>query len=51
MINIKSLIKQAAEMLVHSESPETDAYELAKFVFSCVSKSNCICYHQSNNHR
>lgn len=34
MINIKNLIKQAETQLIHSDSPETDAYEIAKFVFA-----------------
>ena len=34
MTNIKTLIKQSAERLKYSDSPETDALELAKFVFS-----------------
>lgn len=34
MINIKNLIKDTAERLICSDSPETDAYELVKYVFS-----------------
>ena len=34
MINIKNLIKDAAERLISSDSPETDAYELVRFAFS-----------------
>lgn len=34
MTNIKSLIRNAADRLVCSDSPETDAYELVKHVFS-----------------
>lgn len=34
MINVKSRIKQAAARLEFSDSPETDAYEIAKYVFS-----------------